>query len=89
MKITQRNVIATCVAAAAIAGVTSTALALSMRAAEPMYITEYYTDASKTVRAGITIDRCPNGYIVTQPAGVTPTPYFDREWIGMCPGYLF
>lgn len=89
MKFTKKALIATGLAAITAAGVAGTAVALSLSASERMYIYTYYTDASKTQMAGATIDRCYGSYIVTQPSHVTPTPYFDREWIGMCPGYLF
>ncbi|WP_375548383.1 hypothetical protein ABWI01_11965 [Oceanicaulis alexandrii] len=90
MKLNKRMVLTTCLAAAVtLTGLAGAAYAFPWGTPERMYITEYFTDASMTTPAGVTIDRCVNGQVVAQPSGVTPTAYFRREWIGMCPGYLF
>lgn len=76
--------------AAGVIGVSAGALAAGQAGtAERMYMYTYYSDASKTQTVGFAQDICYGTYTMLGPASGQVTAHFDREWIGMCPGYLF
>jgi hypothetical protein len=54
-----------------------------------IYLYDYYFDAAKTQYAGTSMDQCIGGIVYPGPVSGTETQYFNREWVGNCPGHLF
>lgn len=60
------------------------ASALHARAAEPVYSTVYFSDASKTDAVGFTIEQCMVGDVVPGRLAGTQTAYFTSTIIYYC-----